>query len=61
MQVTNPLVPAQLGSSVGAPALVANAPYVPDSTRHETSRPVTGSRESDRSRGERGGRVDLAV
>ncbi len=50
--------------------MVANAPHVPDSSRHETSRPVTGSRESDRSRGERGerggrggrgGRVDLAV
>ena len=75
MQVTNPLVPAQLGSSGGAPALVANAPFVPDNTRHETSRPVTGSSESDRSRseggrsresGERrasrpGGNVDLSV
>ena len=73
MQVTNPLVPAQLGSSGGAPALVANAPNVPDNSRHETSRPVTGSRESDRARsrdgragGERqadrrGGSVDLSV
>ncbi len=73
MQVTNPLVPAQLGSSGGAPALVANAPFVPDSTRHETSRPVTGSRESDSSRSQdgresgehqasrRGGNVDLSV
>ena len=72
MQVTNPLVPAQLGTSGGAPALVANAPFVPDTTRHETSRPVTGSRESDRPRspdgragGERqasrrGGNVDLS-
>jgi len=62
-----------LGSSGGAPALVANAPYVPDSTRHETSRPVTGSRESDRGRSHdgrasggrqasrRGGNVDLSI
>ncbi len=73
MQVTNPLVPAQLGTSGGAPALVANAPFVPDTTRHETSRPVTGSRESDRPRSQdgraggerqasrRGGNVDLSV
>lgn len=77
MQVTNPLVPAQLGSSGAAPAPIANAPFVPDSTRHETSRPVTGSSQSDRSgsegrraRGEggaearadgRGGNVDISV
>ena len=65
MQVTNPLVPAQLGSSGGAPALIANAPFVPDSTRYETSRPVTGSSQSDHSRSEdghgRGGNVDISV
>jgi hypothetical protein len=77
MQVTNPLVPAQLGSSSGAPAPIANAPFVPDSTRHETSRPVTGSSESERGRsdggrprgdsggagesGRRGARVDISV
>ena len=73
MQVTNPLVPAQSGASGAAPAAVANAPYVPDSTRYETSRPVTGSSGSDRSRSEdgraggerrssqRGRNVDLSV
>ncbi len=54
MQVTNPLVPAQMGSSNAAPALVANAPAVPDSTRPETSHPVTGSSESERSRSDSG-------
>ncbi len=76
MQVTNPLVPAQIGAPNGAPAMVANAPNVPDSTRYETSRPVTGGRESERSRsdsgrpkgdgggsrsGGRGGGVDISV
>ncbi len=76
MQVTNPLVPAQIGASNAAPSLVANAPNVPDSTRPETSRPVTGSSQSERSRsdsgrprgdgggnrsGERGGNVDISV
>ena len=77
MQVTNPLVPAQAGASGAAPSLVANTPFVPDSTRHETSRPVTGSSRSERERsdggrsrdesgggggsGHRGGRVDLSV
>ena len=75
MQVTNPLVPAQMGASNAAPALVANAPAVPDSTRPETSRPVTGSSQSERSRsdsgrpkgdsgggsGRRGAQVDISV
>ena len=67
MQVTNPLVPAQVGSSGGAPSPVANAPNVPDSNRYETSRPVTGSSESDRSRSDdgresqRGGNVHVSV
>ncbi len=65
MQVTNPLVPAQMGSPGGAPALVANAPSVPDSTRPETSNPVTGSSESDGSRSDggeqRGENVDISV
>ncbi len=75
MQVTNPLVPAQMGNSNAAPALVANAPTVPDSTRPETSRAVTGSGQSEGSRsdgghptgdseggsGRRGAQVDLSV
>lgn len=71
MQITNPLVPAQ---NSGTPSLVANAPSAPDNTRHETSRPVTGSSEGERSRSDsgrpkgdsggsdrRGGRVDIAA
>ncbi len=54
MQVTNPLVPAQMGASNAAPALVANAPAIPDSTRPETSRPVTGSSQGERSRSDSG-------
>ena len=54
MQVTNPLVPAQMGSSNGAPALVANAPSAPDSNNYDTSRPVTGSSGSERSRSDSG-------
>ncbi len=50
MQVMNPLVPPQLGSPGGAPAPVANAPFVADSTKHETARPVSGSREGERPR-----------
>ncbi len=75
MQVTNPLVPAQMGSSNGAPALVANAPAAPDSTRYETAQPVTGSSQSEGSRsdsghpagdseggsGRRGAQVDISV
>ena len=75
MQVTNPLVPAQMGASNAAPALVANAPSVPDSTRHETAHPVTGSSQSEHSRsdsgrptgdsggesGRRGAQVDISV
>ena len=54
MQVTNPLVPAQMGSSNAAPSLVANAPSAPDSNRYETSRPVTGIDQSERSRSDSG-------
>ncbi len=54
MQVTNPLVPAQMGTSNAAPALVANAPSAPDSTRYETAQPVTGSSQSEGSRSDRG-------
>ncbi len=76
MQAVNPLVPPQLGSSGGAPTPVANAPFVPDSTKHETSRPVTASREGERARSDggrprgdagdsrahhRGGQVDISV
>ncbi len=68
MQVTNPLVPAQMGASNAVAALVANAPAVPDSTRPETSHPVTGSSQSDRPKGDsegesgrRGARVDISV
>ncbi len=75
MQVTNPLVPAQMGTSNAAPALVANAPSAPDSTRYETAQPVTGSGQSEGSRsdgghptgdseggsGRRGAQVDLSV
>ncbi|MFQ5466726.1 MAG: hypothetical protein ACE5DS_01195 [Kiloniellaceae bacterium] len=73
MQVNNPLVPPQIGQGSGAPALVANAPNVPDTTRAETARPVTPSRESERARTEherrppedaprqRGARLDLRV
>ncbi len=70
MQVNNPLVPAQMGGSNAAPALVANAPAVPDSTRPETSNPVTGSHQSDRPKGDsgnqgesgqRGAKVDISV
>jgi hypothetical protein len=54
-----------MGSSGSTPALVANAPSVPDRTRYETTRPVTGSSESDRSRSDggeqRGGNVDISV
>ena len=71
MQITNPLVPAQAGGSNAAPSPVANAPHVPDSARYETSRPVTGSSQSDRERpkndggedrsSQRGSRVDIAA
>ena len=54
MQVTNPLVPAQMGASNAAPALVANAPAVPDSARPETSHPVTGSSQGERPRSDSG-------
>lgn len=73
MQVNNPLVPPQIGQGGGAPALVANAPNVPDNARAESARPVTPSRESERARAEhdrrppeeaprrRGSRIDLRV
>ncbi len=77
MQVTNPLVPAQMGTSNAAPALVANAPSAPDSNRYETAQPVTGSSQSAGSRsdggdpagdsggeggsGQRGAEVDISV
>ncbi len=75
MQVTNPLVPAQMGSSNAVPSLVANVPAAPDNTRYETSHPVTGNHESERSRsdsgrpkgdseggsGRRGAKVDISV
>ncbi len=75
MQVTNPLVPAQMGSSNAAPSLVANAPSAQDSNRYETAQPVTGSSQSERSRsdsgrptgdseggsGRRGAQVDISV
>jgi len=75
MQVTNPLVPAQMGPANAAPSLVANAPSAPDSNRHESAHPVTGSSESERSRsdsgrptgdsgggsGRRGAQVDIAI
>ena len=74
MQVNNPLVPPPVGSSSGAASAVANAPSAPESARHDTPRPVTGSRRSDRSRSEadrphpddggshrRGERVDIRV
>jgi hypothetical protein len=44
-----------MGSSNGAPALVANAPSAPDRTHYETSRPVTGSSESAHARSDGGG------
>jgi hypothetical protein len=55
-----------MGSPNAAPSLVANAPAAPDSNRYETSRPVTGSHESERSRsdsgsGRRGAQVDISV
>ena len=75
MQVQNPLVPPPVGSPGGAPASVANAPNVVDSTRHETSRPVTPSKggehassdgeqlssDSDGGPQHRGGRLDISV
>ncbi len=77
MQVTNPLVPAQMGTSSAAPALVANAPSAPESTRYETAQPVTGSSQSEGSpsdgghpagdsggqggSGRRGAEVDISV
>jgi hypothetical protein len=75
MQVPNPLVPPPVGSPGGAPAAVANAPNVVDSTRHETSRPVTAGKSSDRARSDgerprsapsgdgqqRGTRLDITV
>jgi hypothetical protein len=72
MQVSNPLVPPPAGQPGGAPASVANAPNVPESTQHETSHPVTASTESERGRNEtgrgpaeerseRGGSVDISV
>ncbi len=56
-----------MGAAGGAPSLVANAPSAPDSNRYETSQPVTGGRESERSRsdsgdsGGRGAKVDISV
>jgi len=69
MQVTNPLVPTPVGSGSTAPAPVANAPNVPDSTQYETSSPVTPSKDSDRaahdskppSGGHKGSRIDIRV
>ncbi len=62
MQAINTLAPVQLGTSNAAPAPVANAHTVPDSTRDETSRPVTGSSQSGANRsGQRGGKVDISV
>ncbi|MFQ5775870.1 MAG: hypothetical protein ACE5GS_15215 [Kiloniellaceae bacterium] len=74
MQVPNPLVPPQLGQPGAAPAPVANAPHVPESTKHETSRPVTASKQAERAKtdderrsrpaeggGRRGGRLDIVV
>jgi hypothetical protein len=74
MQVPNPLVPTPVGGGSPAPAPVANAPNVPDSTKHETSRPVTASKDGDRARSEsqpprggqrrgetRGSQIDIVV
>lgn len=72
MQVSNPLVPPQYGSS-GAPAPVANAPAAADTRRHDSDRPVTANERSERPRDddadrkprresrERGSRVDIRV
>lgn len=48
MEVPNPLVPPQVGAPGAAPSPVANAPNVPDATKHETARPVTASGRSER-------------
>ncbi len=75
MQVTNPLVPPPVGSPGGAPAAVANAPNVPDTSRYETSRPVTAGKDGERARSDgerprsapeggkqpRGGLLDISV
>ena len=71
MQVTNPLVPSPVGSANSASALVANAPSAPDSSRHETPRPVHRSSQGDRARsddrggerrsGRRGRKVNISV
>ncbi len=74
MQVTNPLVPPPPGQSGAAPAPVANAPSAQDTTKRETSHPVTASRESEGGRNEaarqpdpppsessRGGNLDIQV
>jgi len=75
MQVPNPLVPPPVGSPGGAPASVANAPNVTDNTRHESARPVTAGKGSERARadgerprstakddsGPRGGLIDISV
>jgi hypothetical protein len=56
-----------MGSSNGAPALVANAPSAPDRNHYETSRPVTGSSESAPAQSDggrpdqRGAQVNLSV
>jgi len=56
-----------MGSSNGAPALVANAPSAPDRNHYETSGPVTGSSESAQARSDggrpdqRGAQVDISV
>jgi len=64
MQVTNPLVPTPVGSGSVAPAPVANAPNVPDSTQYETSKPVTPSKDTDRtadSGSKEGHQVDITA
>lgn len=75
MQVSNPLVPLPVGSPGGTPASVANAPSVADSSRYETSRPVTAGKDSERAKADgerprsapdggaqqRGGLLDISV
>jgi len=72
MQIENPLVPPQLGQPGAAPSPVANAPSVPEATKHETDRPVAASRENERAPADdsrrpraetraRGSRLDISV
>lgn len=74
MQVPSPLVATPVGNGGSAPAPVANAPGVRPGAKHETARPVTASKDSDRAppdsesrraarrRGaDRGGRLDVLV